>query len=92
MIIRHPSINGSITVPEGANVVLTCEATGEGTLNYQWKRVSGSLVKVIRGNTDLIISNVTVNDTGVYYCSVNNGGTNVSSKGVQVIVKGNQIT
>ena len=90
MIIRHPSINGSITVPEGNKVVLTCEATGEGTLNYQWIRVSGSLSKVIRGNTHLMISNVTVNDTGVYYCSVNNGGTSVSSKGVQVIVKGNQ--
>ena len=45
MIIMHPGGNEPITIAEGENVTLRCKATGDGTLNYQWKRVSGSLSK-----------------------------------------------
>ena len=89
VITTHPNDNGTITVLEGSNVTLRCEATGEGTLNYQWIRVSGPSPGVYLKNkgTNLTISDVTVNDTGEYYCKVDNGGTSVSSMGVHVIVK-----
>ena len=82
----HPS---STTVAEGSNVVLMCEATGEGTLNYQWEKVSGSLPEGSLGynDTNLTIFNVTINDRGHYYCKVDNGGTSVDSMKSNVIVK-----
>ena len=69
--------------------MLRCEATGEGTLNYQWRRLSGSPPDNVQGNntTNLTISKITVSDSGEYYCVVNNGGTGVSSQEVQVTVK-----
>jgi len=73
-------------------VVLRCEATGEGTLNYQWRRLSGSLPDNVQGNntTNLTITNITVSDGGEYYCLVDNGGTGVSSSRLFVIVKSKQ--
>jgi len=70
-------------------VVLRCEATGEGTLNYQWRRLSGSLPDNVQGNntTNLTITNITASDDGEYYCVVDNGGTGVSSENVRVKVK-----
>ena len=83
----HPS---SITVAEGSSVVLMCKATGEGMLNYQWKKVSGSLPKGALGHNDtnLKIINATINDSGQYYCKVDNGGASVNSMKSNVIVKG----
>ena len=89
-ITIQPNSNGDITVAEGSNVTLWCEAIGEGTLNYQWIRVSESLLEVVlhdMADTHLVISNITVNNIGEYYCKVDNGGTHVSSMRVQVLVK-----
>ena len=86
-IIIHPNSNGDITVAEGSIVILWCEATGGGTLNYQWIRVSESLPEVVLHNTPLVIFDITVNDIGEYYCKVDNGGIHVSSMRVQVLVK-----
>ena len=74
-------------------MVLRCEATGEGPLNYQWRRLSGSLPDNVQGNntTNLTITNIRVSDGGEYYCVVDNGGTGVSSENVQVKVK-NEVT
>ena len=90
MITTYPNSNGSITVGEGRIITLRCEATGSGTLNYQWRRVSRSLPSNIRmsnGGHVLTILNVTVGDSGQYYCNIDNGGDSVSSMKVQVIVK-----
>ena len=88
MVTIHPST--PITVAEGENVTLKCEADGGGTLNFEWRRVSGSLpnntIRSTKGK-QLIIYNLTVSDTGQYFCEVNNGGSSVSSARVQVIVK-----
>ena len=90
VITTHPNNNGPITVAEGSDVVLRCEASGEGTLNYQWRRLSGSLPDNVQGNntTNLTITNITVSDDGEYYCVVDNGGTSVFSMKVQLTAKG----
>ena len=88
MVTIHPSM--PITIAEGENVTLRCKADGDGTLNYQWRRVSGSLPnnakRIAKGKT-LIIQNITVNDGGQYYCEVDNGGSGMPSTRVLVTVK-----
>ena len=82
--------NGTITVAEGSEVVLICKATGDGTLTYQWMRVSRSLpknIKMSRSRRKLTIQNIAVSDDGQYYCSVSNNESSVSSMKVQVTVK-----
>ena len=83
MITVNPK---DMTIAEGSNVMLTCKATGDGTLNYQWRRVSGSLQRNSGGQT-LIIRNIAVDDSGQYYCEVDNGGDKVTSKRAQVTVR-----
>ena len=90
VITRHPNHNGSIIIAEGSDVVLTCEATGDGTLTYQWRKELGSLPSNSRsssGGKTLILNYITVSDSGQYYCVVDNGGDSVFSKRVQVTVK-----
>jgi len=80
-----------ITVAEGSDVVLRCKATGKGTLNYQWRRLSQSLPNSARlsdNNKALTIRNISTDDNGEYYCEVDNGGTSVSSNKVQVTARG----
>ena len=88
MVTIHPST--PITVAEGENVTLRCEADGVGSLNYERRRISGSLpnnAKRSGRGKRLIIYNLTINDAGQYFCEVDNGGSSVSSTRVQVIVK-----
>ena len=69
---------------------MRCTATGNGTLNYQWRRVSGSLpsnVRMSNGGQSLTIRNISVSDSGQYYCEVDNGGDSVSSMRVQVTAR-----
>ena len=90
MITTHPNDNGPITVAEGSNVMLRCKATGNGTLNYQWMRVSGSLpsnTRVRSNGQSLVIRNIAVPEGGQYYCVVNDTEGSVSSMRVQVTVK-----
>ena len=90
MITRHPNYNGPITVAEGSDVVLRCRATGNGSLTYQWMRVSGSLPNNARINPNgrkLTIHNIAVSDSGQYYCNVSNNEGSVSSLNVNVTVK-----
>ena len=89
-ITKHPNESGPITVAEGSDVMLNCKATGKGKLNYQWKRVSGSLpisVRMSNREQTLIIRNIAVSDNGQYYCEVDNGGDSVSSMRVQVTAR-----
>ena len=82
--------NETVTIAEGNDVTLSCKATGDGTLNYQWKRVSvpkNTVITNINGGRNLTIQNITVNDSGRYYCEVDNGGDSVTSRRVRVTVK-----
>ena len=90
MVTIHLSDDKPITVAEGENVTLRCEANGVGSLNYEWRRVSGSLPNNAKRNfrgSILIIQNISVTDSRQYYCKVDNGGSGVLSARVLVIVK-----
>ena len=90
VITVHPNENGPITVAEGSNVMLRCRATGDEPLTYQWMRVSGSLPKNAKTNPNgrkLTIHNITVSNSGQYYCNVSNNEGSVSSMNVNVTVK-----
>ena len=89
VITTHPNNNGPITVSEGSDVVLTCKATGQGTLNYQWRKVSGALPKnsISNGGQTLTLHNLASDDSGQYYCEVNNKKNKATSKKVQVTIK-----
>ena len=90
VITRHPNGEENITVAEGSNVTLICRATGDTPLNYQWMRVSGSLpqnIKTSNNGRRLTIHNITVSDSGQYYCIVSDNEGSVSSMRVQVTVK-----
>ena len=90
VITKHPDSNGNITVADSSNVRLRCTATGNGTLNYQWRRVSGSLpssVSVTDNGQTLAFQSIAVPDRGQYYCIVTDDEGSVSSMRVQVTVK-----
>ena len=90
VITKHPDSNGNITVSDSSNVMLRCEATGNGTLNYQWRKVSGSLpssASVTDNGKTLAVQSIAVLDSGQYYCIVNDTEGSVSSMRVQVTVK-----
>ena len=92
VIDKHPNSDGNITVTECSNVTLRCVAKNDKSLKYQWMRVSGSLpnsAKTSSRGRNLTIYNVTVSDSGQYYCKVINKINNsisVSSMKVQVTV------
>ena len=79
----------SITVVEGSDVMLTCKATGNGTINYEWMKESGSLPmnSISNGGQTLTFHNIAVDDSGQYYCEVDNGGEKVTSKRARVTVR-----
>ena len=86
----HSINNGTITALDSTNVRLRCEATGEGTLTYQWRKVSGSLPSsaVVESNGKVLyIRSITIVDGGRYCCEVNDDNDSVSSMRVQVTVK-----
>ena len=79
----------NITVAEGSDVTLACEATGGGTLSYQWMKESGSLPmnSISNGGQTLTLRNIAVDGSGRYFCEVDNGGEKVTSKRAQVAVR-----
>ena len=90
VITRHPNSNGNITVADSSNVMLRCEATGNGTLSYQWRKVSGSLpssASVTDNGQTLAVRSIAVFDSGQYYCVVTDDEGSMSSMRVQVTVK-----
>ena len=56
---------------------MSCEATGNGPIRYQWRRVNGEISsdRVDGVNTStLTISPVTLQDEDEYYCVASSGG------------------
>ena len=93
-IISHPV---SVAVNINSTVTLSCEATGSGSISYQWRRVNGEIgsyrAKGVNTST-LTISPVRRDDEDEYYCVASNEGMdgllyNDTSNGAIVTVYGN---
>ena len=85
----HSINNGTITVAEGSNVTLRCEAAGDGKLEYRWRRVSRSIPGTTNDdkNQTLTFTNIRFGNSGKYFCEVKIKGNLQSSKDVQVTVR-----
>ena len=65
----------SQTIPEGTNVELQCQATADSMLElrYIWRKdgddiTYGSKIQWLERDNVLKISNITVNEAGIYSC------------------------
>ena len=79
----------SITVAENSNVTLTCKATGNGTLNYRWMKESGILPmnSISNSGQTLTLHNIRVDDSGQYYCEVDDREETDTSERAEVTVR-----
>ena len=74
IVVVHPQ---SQLTQTGDTIVLSCDATGNGPIKYQWMRVNGEITsdRTEGVNTStLTISPVTVREEDEYYCVVSSGG------------------
>ena len=81
--------NGPVIVAEGSNVMLSCNVTGGENVNYRWRRDLEKIPSNSRGKNSrtLTIRNIVVNDSGQYYCEVDNGGDSVSSMRIKITAR-----
>ena len=90
VIIMDNNNNRDITIAEGSNVMLRCEATGNVTMNYQWRRESKLFPKMNvmgRNTQNLTIYNIKVQNSGKYYCEADIGAKTIRSASVQVTAR-----
>lgn len=77
---------------EGETLYLTCDAKGYPTPTVRWEKSSVELFSSGRmtvNNENLRITNVSLDDTGLYTCVVTNGEEKAEDdKSIQVIPKG----
>ena len=71
-----------LAVNAQAACTLTVKAEGSGDLDYTWYRDSTLLDSV--GNDTLVLEEVTIADTGLYYCLVANSWGETSSPGIRL--------
>ena len=68
----------------GQKLFLTCQASGPGTLEYQWFRNGEALIYGTK--QELVIPEVQIADQGVYVCCIkSNNGSSTLSKGAEII-------
>ena len=88
MLLPNVTLTGSGgTLTEGQNHVLTCEASGDGSIayTYMWLR-NGSVVSGQTSST-YSFSPLLVVHSGQYSCQVSVGSQTVTSGGVDITVK-----
>jgi hypothetical protein len=72
---RHGS--RTLFLEHGTSTELLCDAEGSPPLQYSWERNSSSLTlggkyQLMEGGAVLVVHNVTLEDEGDYFCSVEN--------------------
>lgn len=80
-ITNHPA-SGNKCI--GDNITLNVIAEGEGDLLYEWYKDGDVLIG--EESDQLVISNLTGDDTGVYFCRVTNDNGSTDSNPAQLIV------
>ncbi|XP_055694217.1 basement membrane-specific heparan sulfate proteoglycan core protein isoform X2 [Lutzomyia longipalpis] len=90
MITFSPAM--PIVVKSGENVVIFCNATGEGPIQVFWHGINYTpLPHTVRGEgPHLLFAPITQRDAGKYYCTATNVNGNVT-KAAEVIVNRNEI-
>lgn len=81
VIGSHPS---SESITEGDTTTFTIEASGEGSLVYQWMRDSGPVIGAT--SSSLTVSNASVSDAGSYYCRVGNEAGVINTNNAELVV------
>ena len=68
------STSESITADGGANITLSCSASGLPMPTYQWVKLSGDLPSAATGSDSslLYIPNVSAEEAGMYACMASN--------------------
>ena len=81
-------MNGDVPINE--NIVLTCRASGLGTLVYSWERSSGSSWTTVSNDNTTSYTTDTTLDIGqyMYRCRVSNDAGSVVSNNAIVNVYG----
>ena len=99
VIVQIISHSISITVSVNSAMNLSCEATGSGSIMYQWSRVNGEIssdrAEGVNTST-VIISPVQQEDEDEYYCVASNEGIdgslyNDTSQRAMIIIYGKVI-
>ena len=87
MILNHPT---SDDVPVNGNIVLTCRASGLGTLEYSWERSSGGSWTIVSNDNTTSYTTDTTLAIGqyMYRCRVSNEAGSVVSNNAIVNVYG----
>ncbi|MBK8478259.1 MAG: immunoglobulin domain-containing protein [Opitutaceae bacterium] len=81
VVTTHP---GVVTVISGQNATFTVEASGSGTLSYQWRHLG---VPVDGAFTEsLTLTNVTMAEAGFYDVVVSDGAESITSQVGQLLV------
>lgn len=81
-----------VTVYEGASAAFTIQASGDGTVTYQWYDASDTALtddaNISGSQTNaLTFARVDLADAGLYYCVVTNeGGQTTSAQGSLVVL------
>ena len=77
-----------MTAEIGGVMAFSCEATGDPSPRYQWRKNGEIYQAGIGYDTNvLILDNVILNDAGVYYCeAINSVGTAESKKATLKVV------
>ena len=79
----------------GDTLILNCSSHGIHELQYSWNRNTSNGKNIFPTNTTssshIIISNVTVDDEGIYTCTVSNEGGN-SSNDIFINIIGKSLT
>ena len=95
--IITPMDNTTVAINEGINRNFTCEATGYPVPTVIWHRVNGNLSSRVSISSavqsedgsvsaNLMITNASREDTGVYTCTANNSN-GIDSRDIRIIRK-----
>ncbi len=90
MVSITKSPNTSIVL-QGTNVTFTCTADGAPKPTITWSRIDGvnfttkSAIRTSKGNSILMLTNVTNEEEGMYECTAHNRGKPVK-KQVRLVV------
>lgn len=82
------STSGSITVDVGANITLSCSASGLPMPTYQWVKLNDDLPSAATGNDSslLYIPDVSAEEAGMYACVASNNLGTAQSDPIEVHV------